>query len=60
MDGFSVTSKANILVRIYTVLCLLDKTLLGRVQKYYDFVTIVANLLKIWLPYCSFSFPQLT
>ena len=35
MDNFNDTSKAVILVTIYTVLCLQNKTFVDRVQKYF-------------------------
>ena len=60
MDNFTDTSKAVILVTIYIVLCLWDKTFVYRVQKYLDLAFVLANLLKIWQPYCGFSFSLLT
>ena len=52
-DSFSATSKSVILVPIYIVLCLQNKT-------FADPAIVVANVLKNWLLYCGSSFPTLT
>ena len=65
MDSFSATSKAVILVAIYIVLCLKNKTFVGRVEKHFGAAICcgkstknLAVLLRLSLAVCLTYFPD--
>ena len=60
MNSFSATSKAVILVAIYIVLCLQNKTFADKVQKHSGSGNCCGKCTKNLAALCGFSFPTLT